>query len=255
MSAAVFERYSAYYDLLYRDKNYAAEARYVVEQLRRHQPGVRTVLELGSGTGKHGRLLAGHGLDVTGVERSESMVEVARSVPVAGPGSFRCETGDVRAARLDRSFDAVLSLFHVVSYQTSNADVLAAFHTAARHLEPGGVFLFDVWHGPAVLHLRPTTRVKRVQDEHWRLVRIAEPHLDTNASTVRVHYTIFAAPAAGGDYETIEEQHHMRYFFPVEMDLLAREAGFEVDHSEEFGTGAPVSENTWGVAYLLRKNA
>jgi hypothetical protein len=45
----------------------------------------------------------------------------------------------------------------------------------------------------------------------------------------------------------------MRYLFPMEIDLIARQSGFSVERSEEFMTGNPVSENTWGVTYLLRK--
>ncbi|MGA2863119.1 MAG: hypothetical protein ABSF95_01385 [Verrucomicrobiota bacterium] len=45
MSDEVFQRYSGYYDLLYRDKNYAAEAEYVARTLRAVAPAARTVLE------------------------------------------------------------------------------------------------------------------------------------------------------------------------------------------------------------------
>ena len=57
-------------------------------------------------------------------------------------------------------FDAALMMFAVLGYQVENDDVLAALRTARRHLEPGGLFIFDVWYGPAVLHQRPSERVK-----------------------------------------------------------------------------------------------
>ena len=47
----------------------------------------------------------------------------------------------------------------------------------------------------------------------------------------------------------------MRYFFPDEIDEFAEDSGFKVERSEEFLTGNVPSENTWGVCYLLRKNA
>ena len=82
----VFDKYGRYYDLLYRDKDYVAEADYVVASLRNFDQNVRAVLEFGSGTGRHGRLLADRGLHVTGIERSESMVAAARRVVPASPG-------------------------------------------------------------------------------------------------------------------------------------------------------------------------
>ena len=243
-----FQAYSAYYDLLYRDKDYEAEAAYVAAAVRAAAPSARTILELGSGTGRHGRLLAAMGFEVHGVERSAEMVELAQT-----GGGFTCEVGDICQARVGRTFDAVISLFHVISYQTTNAALLAAFTTAASHLDAGGVFLFDVWHGPAVLTERPTERLKEVGDERRRVRRWARPTLDTNASTVLVHYDLEGEDLASGQTVRFEEDHLMRYLFPTEIDLLARLSGFEVLGSEAFLTGAAPSESTWGVGYSLRK--
>lgn len=255
MSADVFKQYGAYYDLLYRDKDYATEANYVGEVLRSALPKPRRLLELGSGTGRHGRLLSQQGFQVFGIERSESMVEVARRTGETGTGSgtFDCAVGDIRTVALEQSFDAVFSLFHVVSYLTSNSDVMQTFVAAARHLEPGGAFLFDVWHGPAVLNERPAVRVKRVEDDATRLWRIAEPELDTADGVVTVRYTMLAESKVDSRLTTFQEEHRMRYFFPTEIDLLAKQAGFAVERSEEFLTGRPPGESTWGVAYVLRK--
>lgn len=257
MSDDVFQRYSAYYDLLYRDKDYAAEAAYIGQTLRGASPRLRSVLELGSGTGKHGRLLAASGFDVFGVERSAHMVEQARRAtqPTGDAGSFDCTLGDIRTAAVGRTFDAVISLFHVISYQTSNEDVLRAFGTANRHLQDGGFFFFDCWHGPAVLGERPVVRVKRVEDESTRLTRIAEPVLDSNACTVTVNYTVIAENKQSGHIETLSESHHMRYFFPPEISLIAAQTGFTLLKSEEFLTRCRPSEQTWGVAYLMQKKA
>ena len=75
-----FGNYARYYDLLYRDKDYAAEAEYVARTVRAALPGACTVLELGCGTGRHGCLLASKGFHVHGIERSREMVQMAQSV-------------------------------------------------------------------------------------------------------------------------------------------------------------------------------
>lgn len=257
MNEDVFGRYSGYYDLLYRDKNYIAEAEYVVHSLRLAIPDVRTVLEFGSGTGRHGRLLAKHGLDVFGIERSGTMVSSATHQVFGNPtregGKFDCQQGDIRTVKLDRTFDAVIALFHVMSYQTTNADLLLTFANAARHLRDGGVFLFDVWHGPAVLFERPSVRVKRVEDAATRLTRLAEPELDTNSSVVTVRYTMLAESKETGQLTTFYEEHPMRYLFPTEIHALAEQSGFEIERMEEYLSGKKPSVGTWGLAYLLRK--
>src|SRR5262245_52735638 len=70
MNDDVFQQYSEFYDLLYRDKDYAAESAYIIRQLQACTPAVRSVLEFGSGTGGHGYLLAQAGFDIFGIERS-----------------------------------------------------------------------------------------------------------------------------------------------------------------------------------------
>jgi SAM-dependent methyltransferase len=259
MSEELFQRYGAYYDLLYRDKDYDGEAKYIARTLRAVDPHIKTILELGSGTGRHGRLLAAHGFDVLGIERSEAMAAAAKRSSTdrmaANGGAFDCVQGDIRTRTVDRVFDAALSLFHVVSYQTRNPDLTRTFANAARHLRPKGTFFFDVWHGPAVVTERPSARVKTMEDEHTRLIRVAEPLMDLNAGTVTVQYTMLAESKADGRLTTFREEHPMRYLFPVEIEFFADQAGFEIERSEEFLTGHAPSDRTWGVAYLLRKRA
>ena len=248
MSSAVFNVYSRYYDLLYRDKDYVCEARYVRDLLVRHGIEHGEVLEFGSGTGKHGCLLAAMGYRVHGIERSADMV--ARASSCAG---FTCEEGDICTVQVGRKFDAVLSLFHVVSYQTSNADVVAVFARASKHLKAGGLFVFDIWYSPAVCAQRPEVRVKRMAGEKTEITRIAEPELFPNENRVDVHYTIYARDVVSGEFEVMRETHPMRHFTLPEIDLLCSMSGFERIVAEEFLTGKPVGEDTWGACVILKK--
>lgn len=250
----VFGEYSKYYDLLYSDKNYELEADYICALLAEHAGTGTEVLEFGSGTGRHGRMLAARGLNVVGVERSPEMARQANSInDVESSGSFRCIVGDLSTSHQDRKFDCVLALFHVISYQTSDAAAESAFTNASRHLDQGGVFLFDVWHAPAVLCERPTVRVKRVEDARFRLTRIAEPALLTEENCVRVNYTLFIEDKSLGQTGICEEQHLMRYFSHPELRSIAARSGFEIVHSEEWLSRKNPGPDTWGVCYVLRK--
>lgn len=247
-SLNVFDAYSRYYDLLYRDKDYAAEVGYIHDLLARYDITGRELLEFGSGTGKHGRLLAERGYRVTGIERSPEMV--AQAIVTEG---FQCQQGDICKVKLDRNFDAVLSLFHVVSYQVSNEAVRCVFDRASAHLLPGGLFVFDVWYSPAVYAQRPVVRVKRMADSTTEITRIAEPVIYVNENRVDVNYTIIARDIVSGAYKTFTETHPMRHFSLPELDLLAAIGGFRRLAAEAFMTGEEPGENTWGVCVVLRK--
>ena len=253
MSAEVFDRYATYYDLLYRDKDYEAEANYVAQTLRDAEPKTRTLLEFGSGTGRHGRLLAARGFEVLGIERSQSMVDAALSAD--GNAGFDCREGDVGTTKIGRHFDAVIALFHVMSYQTTEDAIGRAFANASEHLQAGGLFLFDVWHGPAVLEQSVEVRTKRAADSHIKVTRVATPEMRPVEHTVIVRYAILVESISDGTTENFFEEHPMRYFFPDEIASLARDHGFEIERTEEFMSGRPPSKDTWGVCYLLRKNS
>lgn len=246
-----FDAYSRYYDLLYRDKDYEAEVDYIASLLTRHGCVGQQLLEFGSGTGRHGRLLAGRGYQVTGIERSPEMVALAQSGD-GGPG-FTCQQGDIRTVRLGRTFDAVLSLFHVLSYQVDNAAIQAVFNRAAEHLRPGGLFLFDVWYSPAVYGQKPETRVKRLTGDGLEITRIAEPRSYPNDNRVDVHYTLFVRDMTSGAVAIFAETHPMRHFSLPELDLFAAGAGFERLRAEEFLTGNPPGEGSWGAVPGVEK--
>ncbi len=214
-----FAEYSAYYDLLYRDKDYAGEAAYIASLIRGAHPKARTVLDLGCGTGRHAGLLQNLGYDICGVDMSATMLQEARRAQPA----ITFHQGDARNFRLDQTFDAVVSLFHVASYQTTNQDFAAYLQTAKSLMAPGGVFIFDFWYGPAVLADPPAVRIKRLEDGQHKITRIAEPDHDRLRNTVDVRYQILVESAAG--VRQLAESHRMRYFFVPEIELFLANAG------------------------------
>jgi SAM-dependent methyltransferase len=225
-SPPVFSGYAHYYDLLYKDKDYQREANYIAHLINRHHPEARSILELGSGTGIHASLLAEKGYAVHGVERSPEMLARSRSLAQESKvisDRLTFSAGDIRTIRLTYSFDVVISLFHVISYQTTNSDVSAALKTARHHLKTGGLLVFDVWYGPAVLTERPVVRIKRMADDQIDVTRLAEPVLHPNENLVDVNYHIFVRDRTTDAVKELKETHVMRYFFKPEIERIATE--------------------------------
>jgi hypothetical protein len=140
-----------------------------------------------------------------------------------------------------------------MSYQTTNRSLQAAFQVAADHLAPGGPFVFDVWHGPAVLSQKPSERIKEVADERYWVRRIARPRLDSTGSTVNVVYDIDCQDRVSGEKLRFSEEHLMRYLFPAEVDRFAEMSGLRQIACEEFLTMQPPSSSTWSVIYELQR--
>lgn len=250
-----FGFYSQYYDLLYEDKDYSAEVEYVCALLKKYtnKGECKSILELGCGTGIHAELMSHRGLNVHGVELSQSMLDVAIERSKAAKGALCFARGDARNYRAGKKFDAVISLFHVLSYQTSQDDLRGMLKTASDHLDDGGLLVFDFWYGPAVLWQRPTLRVKRLENEHLSVIRIAEPVLHDVDNVVDVNYTIFAEDRLNGQIDKLVETHRMRYFFLAELDDELSKVGFARLMAEEWLSGALPSKKTWGVTIVANK--
>lgn len=240
----VFGSYSRYYDLLYKDKDYEGEARYVDSLIRKRLPQAASMLELGCGTGRYAREFAGLGYTVHGVDLSVEMIDEARKTPCDGV-SFSC--GDIRSLRLERRFDVVVALFHVVSYQTTDEDVRSTLITVGEHLCPGGIAVLDFWYGPAVLAQQPEVRFKEVSDGSIEVSRIALPVLHDDHNVVDVNYRAFIREKASGRIEELRECHRMRYFFMKDFSWMLPSNGLMLCGVEEWLTGLNPSTQSWSV--------
>lgn len=251
-----FADYAPYYDRLYRDKDYSGEAAYVLRLVRENCPQAQTFLELGCGTGAHAQALCASEVTVHGVDCSPEMLGLARArqrklnSEVAARMHF--SAGDVRHVRLHETFDAVISLFHVVSYQASNQDLQSCFATARDHLRPGGVFVFDCWYGPGVLSDPPTVRIKRWEDVETEVTRIAEPTLLDRQNVVEVQYTIFVRNRVSEMTKVLKELHRMRYLFPPEVEALAETTGLQMIEARSWMSEGPPDRESWNACFVVR---
>jgi SAM-dependent methyltransferase len=252
---SAFAAYARYYDLLYQDKNYEAESQYIAALLSEYAPDARTILDIGCGTGAHARDLARKGFTVHGVDISEGMLaranETKATLNADLSGKLAFSHADARSVELGKTFDAVVSLFHVMSYQTSNDDLASAFASARRHLAHGGVFIFDCWYGPAVLTDRPKVVTKTFADDGLKLERLSEPTMDAERNTVEVKYTLHVTGEAR-DNETIRESHLMRYLFTPEVEMMLAANDLKLESSREWMTARAPGFNSWNVCYVAR---
>jgi len=214
-----------------------------------------TLLDLGCGTGVHAIEFARKGWMVTGIDMSKHMIRraEARLLKDAQPVRFRqgnvCETGP------ERDFDAVVALFHVASYQTTRTSLQDMFTTAHAALKPSGILLFDYWYGGAVLAEGVETRVKQVERAPLRITRIAQSTHDEASSTVVVNYTLFCEDQNKSEILRVDESHHMRYWFPFEIEAALRSAGLDVvGHFAWMSTEAPTSQN-WSAYTVAKRTA
>lgn len=226
-----FAEYANVYDLLYRDKNYAGEARFVRDLLAAHGAASGGILDLGCGTGLHDIAFAGMGFRMLGVDLSYEMIARAedrrKSLTPAMQEQMEFRQGDIRRLDCGRIFDAVISLFHVMCYQIEDDDVDCAMRTARRHLPHGAPFVFDFWYGPAIAEDGPQPREKTVRHGPVQIRRVTRPTWLREQNRVIIDYEIEVVKSPASTAAHFKERHVVRYFFVDELDRALRAAGFK----------------------------
>jgi SAM-dependent methyltransferase len=251
-----FREYAQHYDLLYQDKDYAGEARFVARLLGRclGKPAEQTeILDLACGTGRHAQELTRMGYRVEGSDLSADMVAVAvdRAKHLALPIRFYNESFQ-SCDRIGRKYDAVIAMFSAIDYLTAHQDIARSLGNIRGLLREDGVFVFDFWNGNAVLKNYSPVRVKRVENGERAVVRVSRTSLDTISQIATINFD-FTLLEAGSIVREYSETHPIRYFFPQEMaDLLAAN-GFEIVYRCPFlREDDPIEPDEWNLTYVGR---
>jgi SAM-dependent methyltransferase len=247
-----FDEYAAYYDLLYSEKNYAAEAKYVENLLKKFSTkSPEHLLEIGCGTGRHAEYFLNHGYNLLGIDQSEEMI-IAAKRRFEGVAHSQFFINDARDFEVNRQFDAAYSLFHVMSYLASVDDLKRCLLRVSKHLKSGGVFLFDCWNTPAVVADPPVVRFKEMKGKGVEVYRVALPSM--NDKQIRIDFKIWVH--AGGDKngKKIEETHLLKAYESDEIEVSLNECGLELIHSEPWMIhDEKLSQKHWYATYVARK--
>ena len=175
--------------------------------------GSSGALEFGIGTGRIALPLSQRGVRVHGIDLSSAMIARLRAKP--GAGEIGVTIGDFATAKVDDTFSLVYLVYNTVSNLTTQDEQVECFRNAARHLEPGGRFVIEVF--IPVLQLLPpgeTVRAFTVSP-----TRLGFDEYDVAAQTLcSHHYSI-----VDGQLEVFSVP--FRYVWPSELDLMARLAG------------------------------
>ncbi len=176
-------------------------------------------LELAIGTGRVAVPLVERGVPVTGIELSGPMIDRLRTkvdearIPVV--------VGDMATARVPGEYSLVYLVFNTISNLLTQAEQVACFRNAARHLSPGGRFVVELW-VPELRALPPGQPATVWQSEPGY---IGLDTYDVLHQQVVSHHFHFGT---GRQAQLFRSPH--RYIWPAELDLMAQLAGFELEH-------------------------
>jgi SAM-dependent methyltransferase len=215
----------------------------------------KTFLDIGCGTGNHDILFAKKGYKIDGFDLSEEMIEIAKSrINNSKNNNINFYQGNSENFKIEKKYDVVVSLFHVMNYQTTNEALCQSFKTAYDHLGNNGLFIFDFWYGPAVLTDRPSVRIKKLEDDELMIYRLATPHMHPNENIVDVNFEIKIKNKKTDESIVLNELHRMRYLFLPELILMLNNLNFKILNSFEWmSLEKELSFNSWNGVIIIKK--
>jgi SAM-dependent methyltransferase len=193
------------------------------------------ILELGCGTGRLLLPLAREGFQLTGVDLSPAMLARARrKLDDEGLGGrVTLLERDMRALGLEGGYNLAFCFLNSFMHMESLDDQLAALEGIYRSLNPGGLFLLDLFSPDLERLLEPPgqmalEKVMTDPETGHRLVKQSARRTDRGLQVIHVTYVIDDIDGQGSVRRTLYS-FSLRYLFRAEMELLLRHVGFEVE--------------------------
>ncbi|GGT42664.1 methyltransferase [Streptomyces kurssanovii] len=189
--------------------------------------GEGAALEFAIGTGRVAVPLAGRGVPVAGIEMSEPMIEQLRTK--ADEATIPVVVGDMATTVAPGKFSLVYLVYNTISNLLTQAEQVECFRNAARHLEPGGRFVVELW-VPELRKLPPGQAATVWQYDPGYI------GLDTY-DVLRQHVVSHHFRFDETERALLFRSPH-RYIWPAELDLMAQLAGFDLEARHADWAGA-----------------
>lgn len=189
-----------------------------IERLLEIRPPLR-ILDLACGQGRHSIELAKRGYQVTGLDQSRYLLDVAAQRAAAAGVAVSWVEGDMRQPYpVPSGVDVVVNLFTSFGYFADDADDLMVLRAVAGVLRPGGRFLLEVLNGERIM--------RTFEEREWipfgEATVLEQRRLDRDRRRMEVDRTIVR------DGHEEKTSHMLRLYSGREVVVLAKRAGFDV---------------------------
>lgn len=163
--------YPKYCDIAY-NWDRKPECNFIEECIKRYSDiKVTSILDIACGTGIHLREFASRGYDVTGLDKSREMVNFVIQKSKSKSLKINCAQSNMKEFKLGRQFECAICLLDSFRYLLRDEDILLHLKSVAYALEPGGLYILDLWMPKGVPPLGGTIT-------EWEDISWAQGHKD-----------------------------------------------------------------------------
>jgi SAM-dependent methyltransferase len=197
-------------------------------------------LEFAVGTGRIAIPLTERGVSVSGIELSRAMVDQLekkrRDIPVV--------LGDMATSTMPGEFSLVYLVWNTLGNLRTQAEQVACFRNAARHLAPGGRFVIELW----IPEIRRYPPGQEAVPFH-----IGKRHVGFNTYDMTTQQGTSHHYRRQDDGTATYAASNFRYVWPAECDLMAQLAGLDLENRAADWNGNPFTDDSERHVSVWRK--
>ncbi|MCB1158138.1 MAG: methyltransferase domain-containing protein [Leptospiraceae bacterium] len=211
-----------YYQIESPGRNFSNEVTFIQSLL--DKMGIKSLLDMGCGTGEHINALQNFGFTCHGIDSSPEMIKTAQKRFPQG----QFEIGDIRSFIAARQFECISCLFGTFNYLIEDKDISFALRNIWKNLGRSGLFLLEVWNAFPIQQIQrkpittvSTSRIGETIIQRNRGFRLKEdPNQEKILVEVNFVYNL--------DEKVIKDRHIMRVFYEEQITKLLEEHKFRI---------------------------
>ena len=243
-----YTSFAQVYDLFMDNVPYEQWCEFLCRLLKKQNIADGPVLDLGCGTGKMTRLMSERGYDMTGVDNSAEMLQIAAMQQTDVPILYLLQ--DMQELELDGCVRAVYSVCDCINYVIDEEELLSAFEKVYEYLEENGVFIFDVNTSYKYTELLAKNTFAESREEGSF---IWDNYYDAEEEINEYDLTLFIREK-DGLYRKFAETHYQRNYAVETLQEMLHKAGFTVIAIYDDYTDAPLCQTSERAVFVAKKS-
>lgn len=136
-----YKKFSYFYDEVMQDLDYYLWSEFTEKFTKPND----SILDLACGSGTFLTIMNLHGYKTTGLDLSESIIEIAKEKAKLNRLDIPFYVMDMTCFQLPESFDVITCFFDSINFIENKDDLKKMFNSVYKHLKKGGYFLFDTF--------------------------------------------------------------------------------------------------------------
>ena len=254
-STMIYDLIAPIYDKVNGDVDYSAWADFIEKIIKKeYRPGKpELVLDLGCGTGRMTLELAKRGYDMTGIDYSVEMLDIARENAdregLSDKMLWLCQ--DITEFELYGTVDVTVSCLDTLNHLTEPSELSQCLSLVHNYLVPDGLFIFDV-NGKHKFEHVYGREAYVIEDETSFCVW--QNYYNEKSRICDFYITLFEENG-DGSYERYDEEQRERMYTLRSLRRMLKDNGFELigAYSDfEFGEGSDDNDRIYLAARCIK---